>query len=105
MDMSDAVIDQFKIGVFGTSTIESLAGSIPVITYLNDDNFTKYKISQPPLINCKTEDDIESSINLIIKDSKYLDRVSLEIKRNGTKKLMNQEMFHFNEGSCKKNFI
>ena len=80
MDMSDAVIDQFKIGTCGTSTIESLAGSVPVLTYVNDDNYTKYKISQPPLINCKTEDDIESSINLIIKDSKYLERVSLEIK-------------------------
>ena len=79
-DMTDVMVDQFHIGLFGTSTVEALAGGVPVLTFSYEGDFKKFKISPPPVINCKNCNEIINSINKINHNPKYLDELTKKIQ-------------------------
>jgi hypothetical protein len=55
---SDIVVDQFKLGAFGGVTFKSLAAGVPVCTYLSREALGGLFPTLPPVVNCRTEDEI-----------------------------------------------
>ena len=54
----DVVADQFKLGAFGGIVFKALAVGAPVCTFLDEDSVQGTFSSVPPVINCRTEDEI-----------------------------------------------
>ena len=74
----DIVVDQFKLGSFGGIVFKSLACGSPVLTYLNKKEVKKqYKVI-PPVINCKTQKEIEINIKKILLSPKQLKTIRLK---------------------------
>ena len=77
----DIVVDQFKLGSFGGIVFKSLACGSPVLTYLNKKEVKKqYKVT-PPVINCKTQKEIEINIKKILLSPKQLKIIRLKSRR------------------------
>lgn len=62
------VVDQFKLGSFGGIVFKAMAVSAPICTYINEDDILKQYSELPPVINCKSEDDIFTKMEEIIKN-------------------------------------
>jgi hypothetical protein len=67
-NISDVVVDQFKLGSFGGVVFKALATGTPVLTYLNKKQIHKQFKLTPPVINCKNEKEIEKEIKKIFKN-------------------------------------
>lgn len=59
---SDIVVDQFKLGAFGGVTFKSLAVGVPVCTYLSREALHGLFAERPPVVNCRTEDEIVGEV-------------------------------------------
>lgn len=57
-NMADIVADQFDIGAFGTTTLEAMACSKPVLVYVDVDCADQCYSDRPPVLNARSEDDI-----------------------------------------------
>jgi len=71
-NMSDVVVDQFKLGSFGGVVFKALATGAPVLTYLEKKQIYKQFKIIPPVINCKSEKEIEHEIKKIFKNESLL---------------------------------
>lgn len=71
-NMSDVVVDQFKLGSFGGVVFKALATGTPVLTYLEKKQIYKQFKIIPPVINCKSEKEIEHEIKKIFKNESLL---------------------------------
>lgn len=58
----DTVVDQFKLGAFGGVVFKAMAVGTPIITFLNEDLIFRQYPEVPPVINCRTVDDIEKAV-------------------------------------------
>jgi hypothetical protein len=61
----DCVVDQFKLGAFGGILFKAMAAGSPVMTYLNEEMLKDQFSEMPPVLNCRNEKDIISSIKSI----------------------------------------
>lgn len=59
---ADIVADQFDIGAFGASSMEAMAQGKPVMTWLAEVYEKILYHETPPIIKCKTEDEILQAI-------------------------------------------
>ena len=64
----DMIIDQFKLGSFGGITFKAMAVGAPICTYLDEDKIGGLYNEIPPVINCKTEEEVLIKIKDILKD-------------------------------------
>jgi hypothetical protein len=71
-NISDVVVDQFKLGSFGGVVFKALATGTPVLTYLEKKQIYKQFKIIPPVINCKSEKEIEHEIKKIFKNESLL---------------------------------
>ncbi|CAN1593508.1 hypothetical protein MCEME20_00218 [Candidatus Pelagibacterales bacterium] len=71
-NISDIVVDQFKLGSFGGVVFKALATGTPVLTYLEKKKIYKQFKIIPPVINCKSEKEIEYEIKKIFKNVSLL---------------------------------
>ena len=71
-NISDVVVDQFKLGSFGGVVFKALATGTPVLTYLEKKQIYKQFKIIPPVINCKSEKEIEHEIKKIFKNVSLL---------------------------------
>lgn len=55
---ADAVIDQFKVGAYGTSTMEAMACGKPVIIGLDISRYAPYFSELPPFVTGKSDEEI-----------------------------------------------
>jgi hypothetical protein len=82
----DIVVDQFKLGFFGGIMFKAMAVGAPVCTYLDEAHIHKWYDEIPPVINCRTEEEIVSRLTDIIEKPSMLQDVSLAsrdwIKKN-----------------------
>ncbi|MBE9207152.1 glycosyltransferase [Nostoc sp. LEGE 06077] len=62
------VVDQFKLGSFGGIVFKAMAVAAPICTYINEDDILKQYSELPPVINCKSEDEIFSKMEDIIEN-------------------------------------
>ena len=71
-NISDVAVDQFKLGSFGGVVFKALATGTPVLTYLEKKQIYKQFKIIPPVINCKSEKEIEHEIKKIFKNVSLL---------------------------------
>lgn len=68
----DLVADQFRLGAFGGVMFKALAAGAPVMTFLDVTQVRKVYPTPPPVINCRTEDQIFEESRRVLEDPKLL---------------------------------
>ena len=86
----DMIIDQFKLGSFGGITFKAMAVGAPICTYLDEDKIGGLYNEIPPVINCKTEEEVLIKIKDILKDPIKLNNLR-EASRKWIKKYHNSK--------------
>jgi hypothetical protein len=74
----DVIIDQFKLGSYGTSAVGAFSCGKPVMMYIDEKVFREKKFSVPPVINCKTKEEIKAHLRNISEDSAILVKYKIE---------------------------
>lgn len=64
----DVVADQFKLGAFGGVTFKAMAVGVPVCTYVEPELLRGLFPELPPVINCRTEQEIFEALALHMDD-------------------------------------
>jgi len=75
---SDIVVDQFKLGAFGGVMFKTMSVGVPVCTYLNPELLKGLFDELPPVINCKTEEDIFNKLENLINHPSTLEELGVE---------------------------
>ena len=68
----DIVVDQFKLGAFGGVLFKALAVGAPVLTYLDEERLLSQYAECPPVVNCRTTDDILIAMKVLIPSKERL---------------------------------
>lgn len=55
---ADAVVDQFRMGVYGTSAVEAMSCGAPVMMWIDEERFQAHGWEPPPVLNVKNEEGI-----------------------------------------------
>ncbi|WP_421954172.1 glycosyltransferase [Polaromonas sp.] len=72
---ADIVVDQFKLGAFGGVVFKAMAVGAPILTYLNEPLLKAQYPVLPPVINCRTEDDIVTQVSALLADPAALAQI------------------------------
>lgn len=59
---SDVVVDQFKLGAFGGVVFKAMAVGTPILTFLDVERLSKQYSACPPVLNCRTQEEIVLAI-------------------------------------------
>ena len=65
----DIVVDQFLLGAFGGITFKAMSAGAPVCSYLDSDEVLKRFERAPPLVNCRTEEDIVTQLSDLYRNT------------------------------------
>jgi glycosyltransferase involved in cell wall biosynthesis len=68
----DVVVDQFLLGSFGGILFKAMATGAAVCTYLNEEEMKKIYATCPPVINCRTEQEIMEKMREVIRHPQVL---------------------------------
>ncbi len=68
LNMADIVADQFDLGAFGTTALEAMACSKPVLVYVNEECADQCYSERPPVLNARSEDEM---LSLLQKAADY----------------------------------
>lgn len=60
------VVDQFFNGLYGTATVEAMACAAPVMIWIDDESYAVRGWPPPPVINCRTANDIAIALERIL---------------------------------------
>lgn len=63
---ADIVVDQFKLGAFGGVVFKAMAVGTPILTYLDEAQLARQYLQCPPVINCRTTDEIVARMTGLI---------------------------------------
>ena len=77
----DMVIDQFNLGSFGGIMFKAMAVGAAICTYLDEDKIGELYDEVPPVINCKTEEEILTRIIEILKNPNKLDKLQIASRK------------------------
>jgi glycosyltransferase involved in cell wall biosynthesis len=94
------IADQFKIGSFGGIAFKALAAGAPILSYLDERLLLQRYKDVPPVINCKTEDEIAESIAYYYSNRKELEEVGKSGRRwmkiyHNKSDTVNAQLFQF----------
>jgi len=78
---SDIVVDQFVLGAFGGVTFRALSFAKPVCTYLNEGEVASHFGSPPPILNCRTENEVYDTIRRCLDGNIDLLRLGAEARQ------------------------
>jgi glycosyltransferase involved in cell wall biosynthesis len=70
---ADVVVDQFRMGIYGTSAVEAMGCGAPVIMWIDKERFQTHGWDPPPILNGKNEEEIVEILGDILSG-----RVDLE---------------------------
>jgi glycosyltransferase involved in cell wall biosynthesis len=87
----DIVVDQFKLGSFGGVLFKAMAVGATILTYLDEKMLLRQYPQIPPVLNCKTSDEIEHVLTNIFESPKILEEFKLK-SRAWVKKYHSKEM-------------
>lgn len=68
----DVVADQFMLGAFGGVVFKAMAVGAPILTYLNESQATRQYPVSPPVINCRTTEDVIEKLKPLISSKDAL---------------------------------
>lgn len=99
---ADLVVDQFMLGAFGGVMFKAMSAGAAVLTYLDVERVRGQYQVEPPVINCKTEEDIYSNVVEIISSPQMLLKLKSDsrawIKKfHGKASLVNAEIAVFRQ--------
>lgn len=77
---TDVVVDQFDCGAFGGIACEGMAQAKPIMVYVDNNCWPLAYDTPPPVINCRTEDEIYAAI-IEWSDRKKLEALGLEAEK------------------------
>ena len=66
---ADIVVDQFKLGAFGGVVFKAIAVGTPILTYLDESLLSGQYSERPPVVNCRTTEEIVEKMKTIIASS------------------------------------
>ena len=69
---ADIVVDQFKLGAFGGVVFKAMAVGTPILTYLDESLLSGQYSERPPVVNCRTTEEIVAKMKTIIASSEQL---------------------------------
>lgn len=69
---ADFVVDQFNVGMYGTSALEAMACGSPLMIWLNQSYDRSW--GAPPVMNAQTPGEIESALEFIINSGEDLEQ-------------------------------
>jgi len=75
---ADFVVDQFKVGMYGTSALEAMACGAPLIIWLNEAYERPW--GAPPVIQAQTADDIAIALRKIVEGQIDLDQTGRTLR-------------------------
>lgn len=75
------VVDQFKLGAFGGILFKAMSLGVPMCTFLDEDEMVRQFGEAPPVINCRTENEIISKITPLIHNPVALSDLSMAGRR------------------------
>jgi len=98
-EISDVVVDQFDVGGLGGISVEAMACGKPVMTYVNINCLKILYTELPPLLNCKTEEEIYEQI-IKCQDRIYLQELGQKsynwaYKNHHWKNCLDQFLFYY----------
>ena len=88
---ADIVADQFKLGAFGGIVFKAMAVGTPILTYLDEARLAKQYPEPPPVVNCRTSDEIVSKMTELMRFPIELSKAG-EASRAWMKKYHAKEM-------------
>ncbi len=71
----DIIVDQFLLGAFGGVTFRALAAGRPVLTWLKEDEVARSFGTCPPILNCRTTDEIAEGLRRVLLEPAELRRI------------------------------
>lgn len=77
-NIADVVTDQFILGSWGTTTPEAMSCGKPVLMYYNSTYINRVFHSKPPIINCKTSDEIYNGLNFLVENPEIKEKIGNE---------------------------
>lgn len=85
----DMVVDQFKLGAFGGVVFKAMAVGAPILTYLEASKLLEQYPEIPPVVNCKSSEEIVDKISALLRNRREIHRLGEEsrnwIKRHHAK--------------------
>jgi len=69
---SDIIVDQFKLGAFGGVLFKAMAVGRPILTYLDEEQISRQYPECPPVINCRTKEEIVAAMTNLVSSSKRI---------------------------------
>ena len=75
---ADLVADQFSLGAFGGILPKALACGTPVLTYLERGRTEGIFAESPPVLNCRTVEEIVFQVELAYGDKDFLEALAAE---------------------------
>src|SRR4030043_905009 len=70
---ADVVVDQFRMGIYGTSSVEAMSCGAPVMMWIDKKRFQANGWPPPPVLNGKNEEEITRMLRDIL-----IGRIDLE---------------------------
>ena len=64
---ADGVVDQFVLGSFGGVMFKAMAVGAPIVTYLEEEQLLRQYAVVPPVVNCRTADQILESLAPLLR--------------------------------------
>jgi glycosyltransferase involved in cell wall biosynthesis len=87
---SDMVVDQFKLGAFGGVVFKAMAVGAPILTYLDEGRLLKQYPECPPVVNCRSEEEIMVSLQQLLSSPEKLKGIG-EASRKWIKKFHSKQ--------------
>lgn len=72
---TDIVVDQFKLGAFGGVVFKAMAVGTPILTYLDEQRLSNQYPECPPVLNCRTTDEILAKVRVLISSPEGVARM------------------------------
>lgn len=96
----DLVVDQFMLGSFGGVVFKAMAVGAPIITYLDEGQVTRQYSNLPPVINCRTTNEILFAVCEFLEYPRKLKEIGAQsrewMKRyHGKRETVNKQVDQF----------
>ena len=96
----DLVADQFMLGSFGGVVFKAMAVGRPILTFLDESRVREQYSECPPVLNCRTETEIEAGVAQMVADPSIGHRIGAQsrewiVRHHGKASTVNAQVDQF----------